>query len=290
MSTIAPDLADRRILSTDDSTGSYVLFSSGLAGGNRQRVSTELGGPVEPVPGTSQVIVAWHGDGRHGSLEVRELTGERVRSLTDPPLGHEDSSPSLAADAGIVYFVRSQVRDLGGGTSDTVDGWVMRVPLDGSAPAVRVELSQRLFTVSTDDSGTVLAGVCDDPSHVGQACLRTQGQPNLRHIPGSEGTTMSDVHVSPDGKRVAYASFYASPFGGERVYSFDVAAATTTNMSQLAGHSSQPSWARDSAQPCLLFSNDPSGTDPAVYLSCLTPKPRQVQVLPVGRYPRWLQL
>lgn len=66
VSTIAPDLAGRRILSTDDSTGSYVLFSSGLAAGNRQRVSTDLGGPVEPVPGTSQVIVAWHGDGRHG--------------------------------------------------------------------------------------------------------------------------------------------------------------------------------------------------------------------------------
>ncbi|MEU4339050.1 hypothetical protein AB0F59_31115 [Micromonospora lupini] len=287
---LAPDLVDRRVLSSDDSTGPSVLFSSQLDGGNRQRVTSDFGDSVEPVPGTTTFIVRWHGDGRHGALEIRELTGERVRALTEPPSDHEDSSPALAADAGMVYFVRSHVRDLGGGTSDTVDGWVMRVPLNGSGPATRVALDRRLYDVSVDDSGTVLAGRCDDPTHVGQACVRTDGQTRMRFVPGSEGTTMSDVQVSPDGTRVAYASFRESPYGGEQVYAYDIAHGRTTNLSQLAGHNEQPAWARRSARPCLLFSNDPTGTDPSVHLVCLTPEPRRTQVLPVGRHPRWLQL
>jgi Tol biopolymer transport system component len=99
---------------------------------------------------------------------------------------------------------------------------------------------------------------------------------------------MSDVEVSPDGRFVAYSSVRDNPYGDEQVYVYDIRTGETIDMSRLEGLNTQPAWARQARRPCLLFTHDPTGYDPSVQLSCLTPKPRTATAVPIGQFPQWM--
>jgi hypothetical protein len=285
---IAPDLSSRLVLSTDNSSGSCVLFSSHMDGSNRQRLADICGATV-PVPGSTDMITQWSETPAHGGLEVRTVTGDAVRRLTNPPAEYEDESPALASRTGMVYFIRTHMHAVGDRTWIPIGNTVMRVPLDGSRPEEPVGSAAGLGTISTDDTGSVLAGRCQDKANVGQACRVMTGSVGLHPIPGSEGTTMSDIQVSPDGRFIAYSSFRANPYGESQVFLYDIGTGQTVDLSQLAGLNSQPSWAHGAARPCLLFTHDLTGYDPSIYLGCLTPQPRTLSVLSIGQYPQWLE-
>ena len=144
--------------------------------------------------------------------------------------------------------------------------------------------------MSVSDDGRVLAGTChvDDRTNVGQGCLvdRTTGQ--MRHIPGSEDGSVSDLAVSHDGRQVAYASPHSNPFGTIQVWVYDIAHTTTVDASQQAGINDQPAWSPSGARECLLFRHDETDRDPSIYLACMTPSPVAVPAIPVGSNPAWL--
>jgi hypothetical protein len=288
LAAIAPDLMSRILLLTDDSSGAPVMFAERLDGTDRERLA-DFGGPLTVIPKSLNVLVAWS-DGAGQSLQVRSDTGQLIRKLTRPPHGYTDTSPTLASDVGVVYFIREQVRNVGDGTSVLLAPRLMRVPLDGSVSASPVRTSEPLDTVSVDDSGSLLAGQCsvDDPGNVGQACTVSPRTGILHHIPGSQTSTMSDVTVSPDGTMIAYSSFSATPFGGSQVFVFNVRHGSTTDLSQLPGVNDQPAWAPPSTHPCLAFRHDSTGQNPVIYLGCLTPAPRAAPAIPVGAWPAWL--
>jgi hypothetical protein len=286
---LAPDLRDRLVLSTDDSTGSYLLLASRFDGTNRRRVA-DWGGPVVGIPGSTDIIVSSYDErAGHGRIEIHTVTGDLVRVLTRPPPGYGDDSASYAARAKAVFFVRTKWQQDDRQTSSAVSSVVMRVPVDGSGPAEEVRTGKQLTTVSVDDSGRIMAGACDDPSHVGQACLVTPGRDDFTYIPGSEGTTMSDIRVSPDGTQVAYSSFATNPYGESQIFLYDIRSRRTTDASRLDGLNSQPSWARGSKNRCLLFTHDLSGSDPSIYLTCLRDEWQTARVLPIGQYPELVQ-
>lgn len=275
--------AAQRVLSTDDSSGDYVLFVSRLDGTNRQRVA-DFGGRVVPVS-DSLVVRTWSTPGAHARLEVSSVTGEQVRALTNPDVSHDDQSPSYAAAAGEVYFVRARAVSLGEQSWTYADHTVLRVRLDGSRGPELVSGTAGLISVSTDDSGTVIAGECADEANVGGGCLVVGGR--QRRIPGSEGTTMSDIEVSPDGRFVAYSSFQANQYGVSQVYVYEIASDKTVTFSRLEGLNSSPSWARGTSDPCLLFTHDLTGYDPSVHFGCLGSPLWTVPALPVGSFPRY---
>ncbi|WP_328473416.1 hypothetical protein OHA21_12450 [Actinoplanes sp. NBC_00393] len=286
---LAADLRDRIVLSTDDSAGSNLLFASRLDGTNRRRIA-EWGGPVTGIPHRTDVLVSRYDErSGHGRIEIRTMTGDLVRALTQPPVGYGDDSPSYAVGVGQVYFVRTKWNRADENTSTTGSSVVMRVPIDGSGTARTVRVGTELRTVSTDDSGRVIAGTCDDPSHVGQACLTAEGRDDFEYVPGSEGTTMSDVRVSPDGRFVAYSSFARNPFGESQVFLYDRRSKKTIDASRLDGLNSQPSWVRDSKNRCLLFTHDRTGNAPSVYLTCLRDDWQTAKILPIGQYPELVQ-
>lgn len=276
--------AAQRILSTDDSSGDYVLFVSRLDGSSRQRVA-DFGGPVVPVS-DSFVVRTWSTPGAHGRLEVSSVTGEEIRALTSPDVSHDDRSPSYAAAAEEVYFVRARAVSLGEQSWSYTDHMVLRVPFDGSRGPEPVAGTGGMTSVSADDSGTVIAGECADEANVGGGCLVMDGR--QRRIPGSEGTTMSDIEVSPDGQFVAYSSFQANQYGESQVYVYEIASGKTVTFSRLEGLNHYPSWARGTPDPCLLFTHDLTGYDPSVHFGCLGSPPWTVPALPVGSFPRWL--
>ncbi|MFG3602501.1 TolB-like translocation protein [Micromonospora chersina] len=286
---LAPDLRDRIVLSTDDSAGSYLLFASRLDGTNRRRIA-DWGGPVTGIPKSTNVIVSRNDErSGHGRIEIRTMTGDLVRALTKPPVGYGDDSASYAVDTENVYFVRTKWNKVDDRTATAVSSVVMHVRIDGSKAAEEVRGGKELRTVSVDDSGRVIAGTCDDPSHVGQACLVPTSGDGFTHIPGSEGTTMSDVRVSPDGRYVAYSSFAKNPFGESEVFLYDLRDKKTIDASRLDGLNGQPSWVRGSKNRCLLFTHELSGSDPAVYLTCLRRDWQAAKVLPIGQYPEMVQ-
>ncbi|MBQ1022772.1 hypothetical protein [Micromonospora sp. C95] len=286
---LAPDLRDRIVLSTDDSAGSYLLFASRLDGTNRRRIA-DWGGPITAIPKSTNIVVSRYVErSGHGRIEIRTITGDLVRALTKPPVGYGDDSASYAVDTGYVYFIRTKWNRADEQTSTAGSSVVMRVRIDGSAAAEEVRVGQELRTVSVDDSGRVIAGTCDDPSHVGQACLVSADGDGFAYIPGSEGTTLSDVQVSPDGRYVAYSSFAKNPFGESQIFLYDLHSKKTIDASRLDGLNSQPSWVRGSNNPCLLFTHDLSGSDPSVHLACMRGDWQTAKILPIGQYPELIQ-
>lgn len=279
VSVVPPELASRILLSTDDSSGSPVLFSSRGDGSERRRVR-DWGGPGIAVPHSETLLLAWN-----GRLEIRKVTGEHVRTVTRPPKGYTDESPAIAG--GTVYFIRLGIKDVGGGTSVARDPRLMNIPLDGTAREHAVATSAALGSVSVSSDGSVKAGTCsvDDPGNVGTACL-VGADGRLTRIPGSDGSTMSDVAVSPDGRHVAYSSFTENPYGGSQVFVYDVRTGHTADFSRLPGNNDQPAWAPGSRRSCLAFHHSPTDEDSSVYVGCLGEAASLA--LPVGKYPIWL--
>jgi hypothetical protein len=288
LSSIAPGLVNRILLLTDDSSGSPVLFAERLNGTGRERLA-DFGGPVVVLAGSTNLLVSWP-DGATQGLQIRTDTGQLVRKLTRPPIGFSDDSPALASSAGIVYFIRSKVKDLGDNTTTFIHPQLMHVLLDGSTPATPVRTSAPLWSVSSDTSGNLLAGKCSvsDPGNVGQACTVDPRTGRLHHIPGSEDSTVSDVAVSPGGAMVAYSSFTATPYGRSQVFVYEIQKNSTTDLSRLPGQNDEPSWAPSSTQPCLAFRHDPTGQDPEIYIGCLSPKSETALAIEVGSSPAWL--
>jgi Tol biopolymer transport system component len=288
VAALMPSLVHSIVLSTDDSSGSYVLFSSRLDGSERQML-WDGGGPMAVIPGSGDLLLPSYESSTRAQLAVRTITGGLARTLTNPPPLYVDDSPSLAAKASTVYFIRHQVLVLDSNTSTFGRSQLMRVPLSGRGPVAPVSSAYPLETVSASANGRILAGECHlgDPGNVGQACLYYPSTGRMSHIPGSVSTTMSDVTVSPDGSMVAYSSFRTNPYGRSQVFIYDIRHNITIDLSQMAGINKQPSWIPSSTKPCLLFVHDLTGQDPSIYLGCLTPAPVVVPAISVGQYPVW---
>jgi len=290
IAAVAPELLGERVLSSDDSSGTAVLFSSSIDGSNRQRLGEGFG-RISMLPGGTETLAIAYDNGASGSkVVVRSLDGQVLRDLSHPPEDYTDDSPTLARKVGVVYFVRHKVEIIDSQNSTVSHGRLMRVPLDGSSAEAVVATSDMIDTVSVSDDGRVLAGAChvNDKANVGQGCLVDVATGRMQRIPGSEDSTVSDLAVSPEGRLVAYSSAHNNPYGSIQVFVYDIARAVTIDVSRQAGINDQPAWSASATKPCLLFRHDETENDPSIYLACLTPEPVVVPAIPVGSDPAWL--
>jgi hypothetical protein len=286
---IASDLTDRMLLTIDDSSGSPVLFSSSADGSNRQRL-WDIGSDLSPafMPGstTDLLVPHWVPDPDSVRLEVRSVTGELIEALTSPGTHENDFSPAIAGDVGLVYFVRTYWSPPVDGTQFVEQEVLMSVPLDGSEAEVEVPTPIELSSVSVSQDGSVIAGGCQVVEGPTQGCFFSPGDDTITPIPGSEGSTMSDIEVSPDGRWIAFSSYTENPHGDSQVYVYDIENERVTALSSLLGANNQPAWAPESELPCLAFSHSQTG-EQSVHIGCLTPDPVTIEAVPVGKSPVW---
>lgn len=287
---LAPELAGRIILSIDDSAGYPALFASNADGSNRHLL-WDIGSDFRPaaIPGSPNLVLSMAG--AHNTIRLVVITpdGHVLRVLTHPAANQMDESAAVAGN-GYVYFVRSIEHKITqyGGTLSTIG--VMRVPLAGNRDVTRVVTAVKLSSVSVNDSGTVLAGICGNPKVARgptQVCMVSLRTGHVIYAPGSTDASMDDVAISSNGRLVAYSSVESNPYGVEEVYVYNLRTGRTTLMTNLNGRNDQAAWANRSRQPCLLFHHYTDVSGSSIDMACLTPAPSLVPAIPIGQYPVW---
>jgi hypothetical protein len=278
---VPADLWSRVVLYSDQSAGHPIEYSATLDGRNR-KLFWDQGGSVRPVivPGTHTMVVAVPNgpDGRE-RLELYTLTGDLVRVLTRPGPHFQDSSPTVAARSGTLYFVRQDDR-----APDLVTGsTVMRLTLPDGDPTP-VPLRQQLATVSVSDDGRTLAGSCTDT----RGCLVDVAAGTGTFFSGT-GYGVYNVAISPDGRWVAYDAPLTNPYGEIQVYAYDIRNRSTVQVSRLIGKNMEPAWPRGVDRPCLVFLHARVSSE-SLDLACLTSTPPVVvEAIPgSGELPVWL--
>lgn len=291
VSKIDPGQASRAILSvTGETSGNSRLVESNLNATAHKVLGPGLPGPFAVFDGRELIAAAGIDSRPHASgLGIATTSGSLERTLTSPQADVTDTDPAVAT-TGQVYFLRT-VTQWSGQNGTPLSTTLMKIPLSGAQPAVRVQTADPPVygALSVNAKGTLLAAQCQPPDGGGttEACVYDLPSGRIRYVTDfGSSAPVTDVSISPDGKYLAYGDAAANPYGGIQIYVMDLATRSTVRVSSQPGVSQQPSWVFGSSAPCLLFSNTETSGN-VVYLSCLTAQPGTAMVAS-GDYPAWL--
>jgi hypothetical protein len=266
-----PDKVKKNLLLTIDSgAGSPTLYSWHVDGTNRQLLGgTGSGITPVPIPGTSNMLSPMSPAGARtfGIYEV-SLNGDIVRQLTSPSSASlSDEDVALATASKEVFVARTRTRMVDSTTGTVSSYELFEFPLARPSDARPLAFAKDVQQITVDATGGELAGQCaGSRAEPAQICVVNTKTGRRTHVPGAEGTTMSNAALSPDGAMLAYDAFKPNPYGESQVFVFDLAHHVTSEVSSLTGQNDQPTWAPGS-NSCLAFHHFETARE-SIHIAC----------------------
>lgn len=246
---------DEVIAFVDQSPGYALLFSVRADGSSRQRLADLPGSEMPALVSPSEMVVSYYPDGTDRALlQLRSMSGDVLRNLTDPPPSFVDSDPTFAANSGQIYFIRSERQQVGESTSIYDGTRLMRMPLGGAEKDVMPAGIDGIGTeMAVDGTGNIVAYTCHSSNAGATALCVADLRTGERRTVTDGSATAGEPTVSKDGTKVAFTSPEPNPYGTIEIWVADAPEFIPSLRTTSQGRAYAPTWSEDGS--CLLFSH-----------------------------------